>query len=328
MAEQLPRFRREFKRYKQRKPPPDFSDVIDFEVEESWKGRKCCCGLQDQEIEKTDIVELGLNDIDAWKCYEIDGYKGFKIIVNAFTPSCQMQWIRKCVENYPEKPNVCNLDANVEIGNKNLWKLYEEYCLLSEDKCNEQRSTISKPLMDQLRWVTLGYHYNWNTKKYSKDHSSTFPYDLGNLAKTISRVLGYSCFTAEAAIINYYHMNSTLSGHTDHSEYDLTAPLFSISFGQSCIFLLGGKTLDDAPCAMFLRSGDVIVMSGDSRLAYHAVPRILRHQDFTSVLTQNNKHETCEEHTLRCLERYLSYSRINVNIRQVEGPGGGFPQTK
>ena len=39
MAENLPKFRREFKRYKQRKPPPDLSDVIDFEDQESWKGR-------------------------------------------------------------------------------------------------------------------------------------------------------------------------------------------------------------------------------------------------------------------------------------------------
>ena len=34
-------------------------------------------------------------------------------------------------------------------------------------------------------------------------------------------------FTPEAAIINYYHMDSTLSGHTDQSELDHTAPLVS-----------------------------------------------------------------------------------------------------
>ena len=39
---------------------------------------------------------------------------------------------------------------------------------------------------------------------------------------------GLFSFVPEAGIINYYHMDSTLSGHTDHSELDLTAPLFSI----------------------------------------------------------------------------------------------------
>ena len=50
---------------------------------------------------------------------------------------------------------------------------------------------------------------------------------------------------------------------------------FFFSLGQSAIFLLGGKTRDDAPIAMYIRSGDVMVMAGNSRLAYHAVPRIL-----------------------------------------------------
>ena len=35
-------------------------------------------------------------------------------------------------------------------------------------------------------------------------------------------------FRAEAGIVNYYQLGATLSGHTDHSEDDLTAPLISI----------------------------------------------------------------------------------------------------
>ena len=35
-------------------------------------------------------------------------------------------------------------------------------------------------------------------------------------------------FNAEACIVNYYHLDSTLSGHTDHSEKDLSLPLLSI----------------------------------------------------------------------------------------------------
>ena len=38
-------------------------------------------------------------------------------------------------------------------------------------------------------------------------------------------------FRAEAAIVNYYPMDATLSGHTDHSEHNLDAPLLSISLG-------------------------------------------------------------------------------------------------
>lgn len=50
------------------------------------------------------------------------------------------------------------------------------------------------------------------------------------MTKTIAHSLGYSNYNCEAAIINYYHMDSTLSGHTDHSEQNLEAPLFSFRY--------------------------------------------------------------------------------------------------
>lgn len=50
---------------------------------------------------------------------------------------------------------------------------------------------------------------------------------------------------------------------------------FVFSFGQDAIFLLGGLTKATEPTAILLRSGDICVMSGSSRLSYHAVPRIL-----------------------------------------------------
>ena len=47
------------------------------------------------------------------------------------------------------------------------------------------------------------------------------------------------------------------------------------SFGQTAIFILGGLTREEKPVAMYLRSGDIVVMMGPSRLRYHSVPRIM-----------------------------------------------------
>ena len=55
--------------------------------------------------------------------------------------------------------------------------------------------------------------------------------DVHLLSGYIAEALGFGQFRAEAAIVNYYHMDSTLAGHTDHSEIDLEAPLFSIRQG-------------------------------------------------------------------------------------------------
>jgi len=73
---------------------------------------------------------------------------------------------------------------------------------------------------------------------------------------------GFPDFEAEAAIVNYYAMDSSIGGHTDHSEKNHEAPLLSVSFGQSAIFLLGGKNKSIRPTAMYLRNGDVVIMSG------------------------------------------------------------------
>ena len=107
--------------------------------------------------------------------------------------------------------------------------------------------------------------------------------------------------------------------------------LFS-SFGQSAIFLLGGKTREQAPLPMYLRSGDIMIMAGYSRLAYHAVPRILAtprdagKRALPECLLRQEK-ETggdCSEQNA-ILEQYCASSRINVNVRQVLGPGKEFP---
>ena len=48
------------------------------------------------------------------------------------------------------------------------------------------------------------------------------------------------------------------------------------SFGQTAIFLIGGDSKACKPTPVFLQSGDVVVMSGKSRLSYHGVPKILK----------------------------------------------------
>jgi alkylated DNA repair protein alkB family protein 1 len=41
------------------------------------------------------------------------------------------------------------------------------------------------------------------------------------------------------------------------------------------VFLLGGLSVEEKPTAMLIHSGDIIIMSGVSRLCYHGIPRIL-----------------------------------------------------
>ena len=97
--------------------------------------------------------------------------------------------------------------------------------------CFSSPVTVHKDsLVYKLRWVTLGYHYDWTSKLYHKEHHSPFPSDLSLLSRFILSSVGFPDFKPEAAIVNYYHFESTLSGHTDHSEADLMSPLISLRY--------------------------------------------------------------------------------------------------
>jgi hypothetical protein len=66
-----------------------------------------------------------------------------------------------------------------------------------------------------------------------------------------------------------------MGAHQDDREEDLSKPVVSLSFGpQSAVFLLGGETRAVRPSAFVLADGDVVVLSGPARLAFHGVPRV------------------------------------------------------
>lgn len=130
--------------------------------------------------------------------------------------------------------------------------------------------------MDKLRWVHLGYHFDYNVVNYKPERYYNFPSDLTGLTQCIASAIGYPDYYPEAGIVNYYPLGGSMGGHTDHYESDLSWPLISMSFGQTAIFLIGGATRDVRPVALHVRSGDIIIMSGKSRTAFHAVPRIIK----------------------------------------------------
>eukprot|EP00042_Codosiga_hollandica_P053410 m.699096 g.699096 ORF g.699096 m.699096 type:complete len:328 (-) comp58688_c0_seq48:217-1200(-) len=139
----------------------------------------------------------------------------------------------------------------------------------------EEDHDAARKLLHKLRWVTLGYHYDWTAKIYDPNHRTAFPEDLAELSSLFAAAVHVRPFRAEACIVNFYHLDSTLAGHSDFSELNYEMPIISFSFGHEAIFLIGGLTRDEEPLAIHVHSGDVVVMSGDCRLSYHGVPCIL-----------------------------------------------------
>lgn len=78
----------------------------------------------------------------------------------------------------------------------------------------------------------------------------------------------------ESCLINYYDGDARMRVHQDRDEADFSYPVVSISLGDDGLFRFGGKQRSDKVDSIWINSGDVVVMGGEARLAYHGVDRI------------------------------------------------------
>lgn len=78
----------------------------------------------------------------------------------------------------------------------------------------------------------------------------------------------------ECCLINYYGPEARMGLHQDRDEADFEAPVVSISLGDDGLFRVGNPTRGGKTESVWLRSGDVAVLAGAARLAYHGVDRI------------------------------------------------------
>ena len=87
------------------------------------------------------------------------------------------------------------------------------------------------------------------------------------------RVAGYP-HPPEACLVNRYAPGARMGLHQDADEKDFAAPVVSISLGDTCLFRVGGTTRGGPTRSLKLASGDVVVLGGAARLAFHGVDRI------------------------------------------------------
>ncbi len=78
----------------------------------------------------------------------------------------------------------------------------------------------------------------------------------------------------EACLINWYREGNKMGMHVDRDEYDVNAPIVSISLGDPARYRLGGPKRGGKTHSLKLSSGDVVILAGDARRCYHGVDKI------------------------------------------------------
>ncbi|XP_051116373.1 alpha-ketoglutarate-dependent dioxygenase alkB [Andrographis paniculata] len=319
--------------------PVDLSEVLDFKsILEKYK----CNGERQGDVL---LAKCGFDR----PVFCLESRPGFYFIPGALTLEDQCRWIRESLTSFPQPPNRTNHNAiygpiedlfvsakerkvlvleetfseNVTSDNtviqsdvcSSKWKFVEEMGEFNGK--DESKSVPASVLLRKLRWSTLGLQFDWSKRSYnvSLPHKK-IPDALCQLAKRLAAP-AMPCgeeFQPEAAIVNYFGQGDMLGGHLDDMEKDWSKPIVSMSLGCKAIFLLGGKSREDPPIAMFLRSGDAVLMAGEARECFHGVPRIFTDQEHAEI--SHLEPHFAGEDDLSYLN-YLKTSRININIRQV-----------
>jgi len=78
----------------------------------------------------------------------------------------------------------------------------------------------------------------------------------------------------DCCLINFYGEGARMGLHQDRDEADFGQPVVSVSLGDPALFRVGGTGRRDPTRSVWLHSGDVAVLAGPARLAYHGIDRI------------------------------------------------------
>ncbi len=146
-----------------------------------------------------------------------------------------------------------------------------------------------------LGWVSdiKGYRY----QAHHPETGRAWPAIPDALMALWREVSGYDA-PPQACLVNWYDGEARLGLHIDADESAKEAPVVSVSLGSRALFRLGGLERTSPTSSMRLASGDVVVLGGQSRRAYHGVDRI--HPDSSTLVPGGG--------------------RINLTLRRVTAP--------
>lgn len=127
--------------------------------------------------------------------------------------------------------------------------------------------------------MTAAGAYGWYSDKkgyrYVPNHPAGQPWpEIPQQALDLWRDLTGLERAPECCLVNYYGADAKMGLHQDRDEASMEWPVVSVSLGDDGLFRMGNPTRGGKTESHWLRSGDVVVMGGAARLAYHGVDRI------------------------------------------------------
>ena len=119
-------------------------------------------------------------------------------------------------------------------------------------------------------WISDGAGY-----RYAACHPSGMPWPPipPTLLELWARVVP-GARAPECCLVNFYGGGARMGLHQDRDEADFSQPVLSVSLGDDGLFRIGTTRRGGPTMSHWLSSGDVLVLGGAARLAWHGVDRI------------------------------------------------------
>ncbi len=161
----------------------------------------------------------------------------------------------------------------------------EQEALVAELRLAVARAPLFVPLMPKTgrpfsvrmtNMGSLGWVSDRNGYRYQAEHPETeepWPAMPQTILDIWNKVSGYDS-PPEACLVNFYQGGAKMGLHQDKDEEDFSAPVVSISLGDTAVFRIGGTERSGKTSILKLSSGDVLVMGGESRLCFHGIDRV------------------------------------------------------
>ncbi|PHH62275.1 hypothetical protein CDD81_7263 [Ophiocordyceps australis] len=262
------------------------------------------------------------------------------IIPNLVPPPVQSVLLDRLLHQHLSQPaHQTNLHLHYRIpyppSGASFFSLPPSEPFLPLDPAVHKTLSAQQVLNRRLHWLTLGGQYDWTRRIYPDEQQPQFPPDIARFLAAL-----FPDTVPQAAIVNLYSPGDTMMMHRDVSEHS-SRGLVSLSLGCDGLFMIApssppctcpnnGHALDSShhgsncqaareklkdPDYLVLKlgSGDAIYMTGQSRYAWHGVPKVLK--------------DTCPPELAdwpACHGQYADWKgwlrnkRVNLNVRQMQ----------
>jgi len=177
---------------------------------------------------------------------------------------------------------------DVIVGGAAVWKGFLDAAAQAAIVEALRAVVAAAPLFSpETRWgkpmsvrMTSAGRYGWYSDRskgyrYIDRHPSGTPWPpIPDAVMEVWHAVAPGARTPDCCLVNFYGANAKMGLHQDRDEADFGQPVVSISLGDDGLFRIGGTERGGKTQSIWLASGDVLVLGGEARLAYHGLDRI------------------------------------------------------